>query len=358
MKKQEYKSSGRLHKARRIGCESFRRRGFTIIELLTVMSVILILMSLLVPALQAMRRQALLVKQKYQFKGINTALQLFHNDRSDYPDSGEFDRNPNVAAPGMTYCGAMKLAEAIVGQDLLGFNPLSKFYQLGTGDGLPANNGIPSGPVGTVPFGNDLYPGRPDGRVTSQLKVDASVKERNVLYLELENANANKLGELYDMGLVDAYFGTGAWTIPVLSDVYPNVQHRRTGRNVGMPILYFKANVTKTSHEFTPQMIPSGGQHLNPYNTYNFWDNDWIVRMGIPNESVSGARGTTPQPMASDNPKFISNGIDGPPLFYKETWNQSVPVAGNRPYRSDSYILMSAGFDGLYGTKDDVFNFE
>ena len=32
--------------------------------------------------------------------------------------------------------------------------------------------------------------------------------------------------------------------------------------------------------------------------------------------------------------------------------------AGNRPYRADSYILMSAGFDGLYGTKDDVFNFE
>jgi len=29
-----------------------------------------------------------------------------------------------------------------------------------------------------------------------------------------------------------------------------------------------------------------------------------------------------------------------------------------RPYRSDSFILLSAGPDGLYGTGDDVFNFD
>jgi hypothetical protein len=29
-----------------------------------------------------------------------------------------------------------------------------------------------------------------------------------------------------------------------------------------------------------------------------------------------------------------------------------------RPYRRDSYILISAGYDGLYGTADDVLNFE
>jgi hypothetical protein len=29
-----------------------------------------------------------------------------------------------------------------------------------------------------------------------------------------------------------------------------------------------------------------------------------------------------------------------------------------RSYRADSYILLSAGYDGLYGTADDVCNFE
>ena len=28
-----------------------------------------------------------------------------------------------------------------------------------------------------------------------------------------------------------------------------------------------------------------------------------------------------------------------------------------RPYRADSYILISAGEDGLYGTSDDIRNF-
>ena len=27
------------------------------------------------------------------------------------------------------------------------------------------------------------------------------------------------------------------------------------------------------------------------------------------------------------------------------------------PYRADSYILISAGIDGLYGTSDDMTNF-
>ena len=29
-----------------------------------------------------------------------------------------------------------------------------------------------------------------------------------------------------------------------------------------------------------------------------------------------------------------------------------------RPYRADSYILISAGYDGLYGTRDDICNFD
>ncbi len=28
------------------------------------------------------------------------------------------------------------------------------------------------------------------------------------------------------------------------------------------------------------------------------------------------------------------------------------------PYRAESYVLMSAGKDGLFGTADDVYNFE
>ena len=43
--------------------------------------------------------------------------------------------------------------------------------------------------------------------------------------------------------------------------------------------------------------------------------------------------------------------------FYDNIFNENI-TAVDRPYRSESYILLSAGFDGEYGTEDDVFNFE
>ena len=98
-----------------------KNRGFTIVELLTVMAVILILMSLLVPALNQLRIHAYYVKQKNQFRGIDVAIEFYNTDREGYPDSGDFDRNPLAPPVGMASCGAIKLAEAMVGQDLLGF---------------------------------------------------------------------------------------------------------------------------------------------------------------------------------------------------------------------------------------------
>ncbi|MHC4570422.1 MAG: hypothetical protein ACYTE3_32315, partial [Planctomycetota bacterium] len=43
--------------------------------------------------------------------------------------------------------------------------------------------------------------------------------------------------------------------------------------------------------------------------------------------------------------------------FYMNTRNEKVLTAF-RPYRADSYILISAGWDGEYGTPDDVCNYE
>lgn len=49
-----------------------------------------------------------------------------------------------------------------------------------------------------------------------------------------------------------------------------------------------------------------------------------------------------------------------PVTFYEEIRNKKIEIP--RPYRADSYILISAGFDGKYGPPpdgktDDVFNF-
>ncbi|MBA7551883.1 hypothetical protein ES705_44434 [subsurface metagenome] len=71
--------------------QSNREAAFTIVELLTVMSIIVILIGLLVPALNKVKQYAYDVKQKAQFHSIEAAIELFNSEFDDYPDSGQYD---------------------------------------------------------------------------------------------------------------------------------------------------------------------------------------------------------------------------------------------------------------------------
>ena len=91
--------------------QSNRKAAFTIIELLTVMSIIVILIGVLVPALSKVRIYAQKVKQMAQFNSMQSAIELFSNENDGYPPSGALD------GAGPPYCGAMKLCEAMMGRD-------------------------------------------------------------------------------------------------------------------------------------------------------------------------------------------------------------------------------------------------
>jgi hypothetical protein len=58
------------------------------------------------------------------------------------------------------------------------------------------------------------------------------------------------------------------------------------------------------------------------------------------------------------NPSAVHPMYANPKIFYINTKNEKITLTDGRPYRADSYILLSAGFDGQYGTPDDIFNFE
>lgn len=298
------------------------RSGFTIVELLTVMSIIVLLISLLVPSLNRVKIYALYVKQRNHFKSIDTALEMFNAEWEGYPDSDGFDYS------GLRYCGAMKLCEAMVGQDLLGFHPESRFRQ----DGF---NGL------KAPEGKDLYPAR---RVPLPLPnvVEESERERKGLYISRDNANSYKMSDIFDPMAVQTTFGPDSPTLPVLCDVYGRALNRDTGKNIGMPILYYKADTTKQRHDSE-----------NPGNSiYNYTDNIDLINLDLPFQPgfthPMASRGVAP---IGDPPMPAS-----PEIFYEITRNKKMPVP--KPYREDSYILISAGFDGLYGTPDDVFDFE
>jgi len=285
-----------------------KKTAFTIIELLTVMSIIVILIGLLVPALNTVKKYAWEVKQKAQLRSIDVAIELFNTEFSGYPDS--IYQGPDD----QPYCGAMKLCEAMMGQDLMGYHPDSIFRSDGT-DGT-----------------KHLYP---DANSVSDVVYRDNLSIRKGPYLPLENANAYRLGDLYYKRE-----GSGPATGPfapthfVLCDVYRNVTHRVTGKKVGMPILYYKANTANSLH------LINDPDNLN--NIYNYRDNQWLVALGMPWD------------LPPNGPRHR---LSDPPRFYKNTKNDKVTTT-SRPYRADSYILISAGFDGEYGTPDDVCNFE
>lgn len=286
-----------------------QRKAFTIIELLTVMSIIVILIGLLVPALNKVKRYATDVKQRAQLHSISTAIELFSNEFEGYPDSGALDPT------GAPYCGAMRLCEAIMGQDLLGVHANTLFRA----DGQDA-------------AGNILYPNMTS--LTSAQRED-NLKARKGPYLQPENANAYRMEDLYSDagGFLPETF--------VLCDVYG----RKTvkGFKTGMPILYYKANTAYSQHDPSITMAANDSNG----NIYNYLDNETLLALGKPWDTSS-----TSMPH-----KLSAAGPNGPDRFYMNTQSDKITTT-ERPFNADKFILISAGYDGEYGTADDICNFE
>jgi type II secretory pathway pseudopilin PulG len=275
------------------------------VELLTVVAIIAMLVGLLIPSMRMVRNMAKNTKQKAEFATIDMALIAFKSDQGDYPESGW------IAEPSGDYCGAQKLAEGLLGWDLMGFHPDSAWRA----DGLDRNGG--------------WWTYDPDRkRDDNHDRVPDTLLERRGLYLELGTASAFKLGDLYGFGNT----GPLAPNTYVLCDVFGVKKITlNSGETVmaGSPILYHRANTSSKT------MINDNWDS----QIYSLYDNIPLLERGrIKDGRVH---------RLSDPTVFY--GIEGGLLDPKV----NIPW----PYRPDSYILISAGADGLYGTRDDVHNF-
>jgi len=242
---------------------------------------------------------------------------MFKIDFDQYPDSGAKDIDNK------DYCGAMKLCEAMVGQDGLGFHPDSLFRA----DGLDGEGGTP------------LYPPEPAKPYPAQYV--ANLRKRKAPYVEVDKVQICQMWDFY--GREPSTF---KWDNAVLCDVFTKQKTlvpERAGLKMGMPILYYTANVTKLSHNLEDRDDAD--------NIYNYLDNDALVNLGLPNRQDP----LIAHPMASKGTTEDGDDADAT-LFYENTWNKKV-FTMDKPYNPDTYILLSAGWDGQYGTKDDVFNF-
>lgn len=287
-----------------------KKSGFTMVEILTVVGIIAILVAVLVPTLSMVRRIAKETQQKAQLTAIDLALIAFKSDYGDYPPS-------DCEMPPGDYCGAQKLAEALLGWDLLGFHPDSEWQADGEDE-----------------FGNDIYPDPLDTSVPAHI---ANLKARRGTYLELGTANAFRLG-VSATGRQDGLFDNPAPLDKdtfVICDVFGIKKITlAAGRTVraGTPILYYRANTSS-------KIFDTGSLNKRIYYCY---DNALLIRLGRMTDGKA-------HKLADDNFEY----------FYDEDYKIRDPkvAAISWPYRPDSYILISAGADGLYGTSDDICNF-
>jgi type II secretory pathway pseudopilin PulG len=295
-----------------------RRSALTIVELLTVLGIMAMLVALLIPAVSAVQKTAKEAKQKAQFATLELGLTAFRNDYGDYPPSNWWDAPPAPVGP-RDYCGAQKLAEALVGWDLMGFHPRSDFRANGYTDA-----------------GVFVYdPGDP-----------ILMDQRKGPYLELATASAFRVGDISpakpglfaDTGVLapDTFVLCDVFGVKKISMIKPGM-FEATTYTAGTPILYYRANTSSKS------LVPTGSPPNYEDQIYNPRDNFPLISLGRLvdwNKPLSAARGHILEDFA----------------FYEYIRDPKI-TARPWPYRPDSYILISAGADGEYGTGDDICNF-
>ncbi|UCD49068.1 MAG: hypothetical protein JSW27_16225 [Phycisphaerales bacterium] len=280
--------------------KSFSRYRGSVREILFILALIFIIVAVFMIHPRPHRHYAYQVKQVAQLHSVSTALELHSNELGDYPPSEANDPT------GVPYCGALKLCEAVMGQDFFGFHSNSAFRA----DGRDAMGAI------------DLYP---DVDRLSAAERDANLEARKGPYVQLENANTYRLADIYGKGQTGAFDEN----LFVLCDTY--IRKRPGGAKTGMPILYYRANPKGTAHDVNDPDSPA--------NIYDFRDNRMLLNLGVPDEP------NAVHPLADAR------------RFYINTQNDK-PFGPLRPYNPDKFILISAGYDGLYGTADDICNFE
>lgn len=76
-----------------------KQKGFTLIELMVVMSIIALLSSIIFASIKTVRENALITKTVSEMKSLQNAVELYKNNFGYYPD----ERNGDLSEPGILY---------------------------------------------------------------------------------------------------------------------------------------------------------------------------------------------------------------------------------------------------------------
>lgn len=339
-----------------------RSRGFTLIELLTVIAIISLLISILVPSVSKARDSAKNAKTRAIMKNMGDGFEMFVNENAaelrgqNYPSSKAGD-DPTESANHTTLgsedmCGAQWAVRYLMGKKLDGYVPQRVVPPILISDtageeqllwyGGPGDTGWPVALTESLPrSGPYLEPGQ------VKLKAPKTIVGSPV----------------------------------PLSDISPRYNNPVIVDSFEMPILYYAANSVQaarvnaniTAYDYPDPNNPTS----NLGGIYTFRDNATFTGMcdesGCDLDSPwwnlgGGEHKLNYGPTGWETvPEDIRTQISAHPssfayyILNKDAYESSSPDPLKRsvvPNRRDQYILMSPGKDGRFGTGDDVTNFQ
>jgi len=345
----------------------FRRSGFSLVELLTVIFIIALLIGILIPSLGRARDAAKKVSTAKGLDSIKVGLELFKNDNgSDFPQTNgyppSFVHPPLSVYDGYTfdpYKGEFPFKEG--NPVVYGAHWLPAMLMGVDSQGYIKRSSIPRQQTALQPphwYDPDAIPGK--------------VIERSPMYVTPENAPTRKTSEL--AGRLPSNPGQlfPDWDamshLPVFVD------------NWDQPILYYASNTSgkatnMVEEEHDPNNSYSGSADQTKGPPYYFHQDNigftgdedvtgWELSNSQGKHAIqkSGKDLTAADLIEEDNKETFAHYIVDRKVYSNllsvaESATGNVPTNSPlRPVNADTYLLISAGVDGRFGTSDDVSN--
>jgi len=288
---------------------SERRSGFTLLEMLVVVGIIVLLVSILLPVVGTVRKTAYQTRSANLVVKLATAINNYYNDFKAYPGPLSDDQldNPNLTPPIQGLKGNVTGSENLV---------------LGLLGGLKVQS-----TNGSIAYDASLVGKGP-----------ASINQLNPkLYSPYVDFNPSELSPMSTAGGTPTFMQEGNMdsAVPEFMDAFPDPDTR--------PIIYARARVGATG-----VTTPAAGSPPNTKAQYNPKDASAYFMSPKPPDRFEPQ--TTFPLMFPDKRTVTADQFFGNPATIPQGQTTPTDARGK-----DKFILIQAGKDRIFGTGDDYY---